>query len=493
MFKQAVSTPLNSTASNTYYANILGSGGMFDGSMVSTVRALVSPRIGSDSITVYWDNYHFSQERIGRYGELFPNELFPGDGDITNALNIVNFNSIVPADNAAAMSAIENYFGNIHPDYPRVEKVTVYYKKQLNVLCYVCPERKTAVVFTDNINIRQYHYLQCAIPAFLPWYFTKEQGISDAELELINSLRENKADHYLACIQRFVDNTNIYENYVRRSLESFETVFEQSEKQRVENDITALRRDIESYNQRIAEKNVQIRRQQLYLFGLENALKEDSSSELADYLLANKKVEFIGTYGTSLRVYIEDRLVNFDEEQARTLVDNPRSFVYFPRNQDVSHIIPPEDMKRLFTAVFIDRSLYIRCGAAIQINLNEVPSAVGNYAHPYSFDYSSKTTATPNPHLWWHNCFGGYQNPIMELANKRDYLGAVEQAIASVKSLHLMEGATVAPFMNTLYIGDRPNRCIELPDGSVVTPKEAIAFLKKEEQENGETDQTDAE
>ena len=43
-------------------------------------------------------------------------------------------------------------------------------------------------------------------------------------------------------------------------------------------------------------------------------------------------------------------------------------------------------------------------------------------------------------------------------------------------------------FMESLY-GVRinlNNKCIELPDGSTATPKEAIAWLKKQEEESDE-------
>ena len=46
----------------------------------------------------------------------------------------------------------------------------------------------------------------------------------------------------------------------------------------------------------------------------------------------------------------------------------------------------------------------------------------------------------------------------------------------------------MAEFMEGLY-GERTslnNKCIELPNGSTVTPKEAIVWLKKQEEESDE-------
>ena len=68
------------------------------------------------------------------------------------------------------------------------------------------------------------------------------------------------------------------------------------------------------------------------------------------------------------------------------------------------------------------------------------------------------------------------------------YIGAVSQCVASCKSLNFGDSVVMGEFMESLY-GTRTslnNKCIELPNGSTVTPKEAIAWLKKQEEESDE-------
>lgn len=71
----------------------------------------------------------------------------------------------------------------------------------------------------------------------------------------------------------------------------------------------------------------------------------------------------------------------------------------------------------------------------------------------------------------------------------RDYIGALEQCVASCKSLNWGDSTVMGTFMNTMWNSDDGynNRCIELPDGRVVKPAEAIKWLEQQEAENEQT------
>lgn len=82
---------------------------------------------------------------------------------------------------------------------------------------------------------------------------------------------------------------------------------------------------------------------------------------------------------------------------------------------------------------------------------------------------------------------GNYQRAINELLKNHNYIGAIEQCVASCRSLNFADSTVMQEFMRRLYGLSDYNvniRCIELPDGRVVEPKEAIVWLKEQEGEN---------
>ena len=68
------------------------------------------------------------------------------------------------------------------------------------------------------------------------------------------------------------------------------------------------------------------------------------------------------------------------------------------------------------------------------------------------------------------------------LLQKRDYIGAVEQCISAVKQLNWADSTVMNYFMGAMY-GDNSynNKCIELPDGNIVKPVQAIEWLESQE------------
>lgn len=65
---------------------------------------------------------------------------------------------------------------------------------------------------------------------------------------------------------------------------------------------------------------------------------------------------------------------------------------------------------------------------------------------------------------------------------RRDYITALEQCVASAKSLNLHDSAVIGRFMSHFANnGGTSYKAIELPDGKIVSPKEAIKWIEEQE------------
>ena len=136
-------------------------------------------------------------------------------------------------------------------------------------------------------------------------------------------------------------------------------------------------------------------------------------------------------------------------------------------------------------AIFLDQTLKMRFCSSYTFNLR------GNVRANQGHDYSAIEfrDCTPNTHIDRYHCMGNYERVINEMLMEHNYIGAIEQCMASTVSLNFSDGCVMEEFMRRMYgISDYSVniRCIELPDGKVVEPKEAIEYLKSQNTQEGE-------
>lgn len=492
MFRSVINaTPLTSDAANSFFQNIRGDYFHGDVTFLSTLRALVAPRMAEgDRIALSFSetNYTVDHVRNNSTGRMIDaicgcaNALSGRDGEI----QIHSFVSQTQDDNYACLELIKSSFEQQYSGWHRLSKVTDFFRKTFYVLCFINPEKKSVYLFTDKMDIKKMHYLQCSIFAFLPWYFDPEAGVSEIEMELINSLREKKPDKYEDCIARIASQYDFRTQKIRNLLAGFETRYEKLECERVKRDIRNCLEQIDYLNDQIAE-NLRVKAdKEIRLLGLETKIQqgESADSEIMEYFLCNDKLVLEEVTDSDMIFSCMDYLTYFDEDIAKKMIDNPRSYVYRPSGRMCNNFIKAEDMKKLMNAIFIDQTLRIKMCSAYRFALNGNVRALGGHSYGYEF-----RECTPNTHIDRYNCMGSYETTINRLLKNNDYIGAIEQCVASCKSMNFADSIVMEEFMRRMYgISDyRVNiRCIELPNGKVVEPKEAIEWLQAQERQEPE-------
>ena len=77
---------------------------------------------------------------------------------------------------------------------------------------------------------------------------------------------------------------------------------------------------------------------------------------------------------------------------------------------------------------------------------------------------------------------GNYIEPINRALQKRDYITALEQCIASAKSLNFHDSTVMENFVRQFTSNSGGSyKALELPDGRVVTPRDAIKWIEEQE------------
>lgn len=480
MFKQGiVRTALSGSAADSYFKNVTGDYYGSDCSFVSTLRALVAPRLPQgEEISVSFGHSTFSAAVLEEATTSRAISLICSDMYCTN--NHVYVHSIQSGSQAsidANFALLEKEFTRVYQGFHQLEKVTDFYRKSFKVLCFINPESKCTALFCDNLDLRKVHYLQCAILAILPWYFNPDDGVSDDEMALIQSLRKTTPDDYIACIEKIAAQYDFESGRIKQLLRGFETRYEKVEIERVRNEISRVDSYIEDLGRKYVEYNKQRDDYCIRLLGLETrvAQSSDEDSEIMKYFLCNKHLYLEDVISTTIKFAAMDYLTYFDEEAARKYIDNDHSYLYYYCGD--SGGISREQLKRLLNAIFIEETLKIKFCAAYQFNLNGNVSALTS--HDFA-QYGVFGEYMPNPHIDRYHCMGNYESRINKLLSDRNYISALEQCIASAKSLNMHDSTVMQEFVKQLCgSGNKNIKCIELPDGTVVKPKAAIAWLEE--------------
>ena len=242
MFRKTINeTPFTSQAANCCFSNISGTAWNHDVSFVSTLRALLADRIPAEEqvkLVITSRSLRASQARRGA-SSILESFIIPNPGDI----HVSHFSSTTE-DNETWMSLIENHFIDAFgQSWRRISRVTDFFRKTFKVVCFVNDADKSVCLFTDGMDTRRLHYLQCAVFAFLPWYFDPEKGVSELEMELIQSLRENSADKYENCLEKMILKYDLREAEIRRLLSGFETRLEKSRIDSLTNQVNGIIND----------------------------------------------------------------------------------------------------------------------------------------------------------------------------------------------------------------------------------------------------------
>ena len=483
MFRSIIrSSPLVDDTANEFFKNIKGRSYNEDISFLSTLRALVAPRMTEDdSLFLHFGSTAYSARDVASHPASNVIRAMCTDYDMRER-GVIYVHSCRGAQDGAyaCLELLKSGFCKEFTEWQRLEKVTDFYRKQFFVMCFINPTLKSVIIFVDNLDMRKMHYLQCSIFAFLPWYFDPAQGVSELEMELINSLREKTPEKYHEVIAKIASQYDFRACKIRKLLKGFESKSDRIERDELKNRIADILNNVDYLNRQISDNLKSKNDLDVKLLGLEARLSGcNEESEIMDYFLCNQKLVLLNVSDSIMRFGVKTYIEYFDEDMASSMISNMHSYIYYPDGSDGSAIIPKESMNKLMKAIFVDQILKVRVCAAYEFNLSGNVHPLQDFGFGYEFN-----DCVPNPHIDGFRCLGNYTRTINELLLSRDYITAIEQCVASAKSLNFGDSPVMNLFSSSLYgIDDSGynNKCIELPSGEVVDPKGAIAWLEEQE------------
>lgn len=460
MFQDCLcSTNLCNDVMHSDLSPITGDNYSGDVTFVSTLRALLLRRMSKD------DHVRLMLNRD------------PSGTDIRCAFSIPDGTIYILSvnHNLELFDKIENYCEGTD-GYRLISKVSIFYKKSFRVLCYVNYENGSVVMFVEDLDLRKWHYLQCSIVAFLPWFFESgdpQKGLTESEIDLIKSLRYKTSNRYKTCLCKIAEEIDVRKFRITQLLSGFEKRISESEIQRLDSKISYNDSRIFDLNRKISELIKENNNHKTMVLGFKGKMKTETESELMEYFIHNHDLFLDEVYENEITFAVKAYCENYDEDAALSMVDNTHADIYdvadnrgYDRN----------DAKKLLHAIFIEQKLRFKFCAAYHICIGGEVSGIRGYQPTSGYN-----DCIPNDHINSYACLGQYSMYINECLSRCDYIGAIAQCIASCRSLNFCDSAVMDRFAETFFTNS--GKFIELPDGNMVTVIEAIEWLKNKEKE----------
>jgi hypothetical protein len=308
------------------------------------------------------------------------------------------------------------------------------------------------------------------IPKYIPALFA-DNPLTAEETALLKSTGSKFAPEYEELIAECTRGPDLRTELIRFKLAGFESAFERMKMGDIQRNISSVQCDYDIQLSSLQLLAQRIQELKYTLAGLECAVNSrGGDSELMEYFICSKNLNLINVTSTLIEFTVHCCADVYNEEAFEQYVSNHHGYMY----NGISTAVTKPQKERLYRALFGSRKLKLRMCAAFRADMQTGLKAVQHYTFP-----AESSTYFPNPHIQNHGCTGTYAARFQEYMNKQDYAGAIEQASVSARNLNFYDSAVIGNLAGTLF--NSTIKCIEKPDGTLLTPSEAIYELEEEE------------
>jgi len=480
--KSILGTTLTGEAADRLFSNITDYDAP-DQSFLATLRALLRKRLPPDKTVhlsckkIYLSVNEITNMTVSQcMGRFLPVEVThqPSSGYNISGYNIFIVHTTTPDAGEKMLEIMRTNAGvgkRNMTSYTLREDLRVFYARTINALFYTDTNERNTVIFTDKLELKHFHILQMMIPKYLPLLFT--DSLTDWEVALLKSTGNKSAVDYETMIGEFAKDIDIRAEIIRTKLEGFETAFERLRVSEIRNEINRHQNDYNSYLSLLRELSQKIQNCQYTLAGLECAINNHAGdSELMEYFMCNKNLNLIQVTGTTMEFVSHGYADVYDVDAFEKYVENHNGYLY----NNISSAVTKTQMEKLYRAIFGDCRYKLRLCAAYTADMR-----TGLIAYKYYNFPPESINYLPNPHIQKFGCIGDYASRFHEYMQKKDYVGAIDQAVVSGRNLNFYDSTVMSNFAQELSCTIK--KCIEKSDGTLITPLEAINEL-----EGGETE-----
>lgn len=484
--KEITGLTLANEVADTLFPNIGGNKFRYDVSFTATLRALLYKRVPEEeSINVRMSSSRYSKgELYGASAKDCVRAFLRGThimSGVPGTLQIHSFDN-TEENNATCFEAIDNGGMDVLKGYVQMRDMSVFMgQKKIKARFFLNKDANSALIFIERLDMKKWHLLQAFLPRYLPKCF-EGKPLEEDEQKLLKTLTTRYAPDYEEQIETFAKRFDFRTQVVRSKLKGFELRFERDKLNNIRNQIAEVNQRIQNLDEQFKSYYQQLTDLTTNELGLVAKLRatdeaDAGDTEFMEYFLCNKSLNLVSVRGSTIEFIVTTTISSFDPDVFDSSIHSSGSFFYrhYETGEKYENAeMTDERIKRLMLAIFQDEKLKLRVCAAYKLNFGD-----GGYYGLKNYTYPEEILRdhTPNQHIQHYACLGNNQTYIRRAMINRDYINAVALCCASATNINFTEANTGTFFMQKICANDA-GRIIEMPDGSTMTPLDAVKWLE---------------
>ena len=342
------------------------------------------------------------------------------------------------------------------------------------VFIRLMPTENTVCIFAEKITFPVWHCIQFFIPKFFRIF--KEKPLTKEEIAFLETLTHKVSSNYITKATELANEDSFRSFVIKDQLEAFEKKLFEQKVHAAERNLQSLENEM----QRAMEEYRKACEKRVEAIALVSGLKTmadqtDEHTDLQDYLLNNPRICCVSLSDSIISFIVKTYLAPHHIEEWEVMSKGNKIFgQYVQYGSKVFN--NAENIKLLLDAILSEnRCLKLRMCAYFEMDyFGSTVTSRSRYA--YASKNKSLKDYIPNPHLYFHNCFGQNKLAIVEQLVSGDAIGAIECAIACTQRVNIAEGMSFKPFVE--YLLSCKEKCLVTEDGKEMSPEEAVEYLK---------------
>lgn len=472
MFGQIVNNlQLTSPAADEIFKNCAGDSFRNDSMFLAVLRTIVVPRMKQGeslrlAVTdVSASSYDADCDSKGLFTAISESGA---DADAHDRITVVNLRCSYQKSEETIGKLDDSALTEKGFELDSVRATYIKQQAKTDAKIYRNPETRAVLIIVANLSVVVWHLLAASVCKLLPWFFVERPARDDPEtIAVLNSIViQDNPDEFLRLMAEAARKYDFRSAGIRRQLEGFERKYDEGALRRVKDSAEQLRQTIANHYAAAAQKNRELHEKLVMMSSLEDSIANGGSNELMEYFLVNKHLELMDAGSDWFEFAVGDYYIDmWDEDAADLAIEKPSSAIYkgFHTREEKAKA------KKFFQACFQQETIRIKVCAAYRLYSYGSCDARSGYAYP---DWMQE--CSPNPHTEYFSCLGGHAPIINQACNSGNYVGAVEQCCASARNLNFSDGVVMSRWSEEFFALNK--HCVELPDGSCVTPMEAVEW-----------------
>lgn len=358
--------------------------------------------------------------------------------------------------------------------YKENKTVSIYVKQNamVDVKLYINKEKKTTFLVIDRAAVIRKRFdtalnSACSLsPILFPWLDT----VSNENLTVLKELGCRHTESLKALMDAILNDDGLKESRLREITKGLCVSRFAERLEQIDYEYGNMNTKINSYYAQIRAAQAELEKLLETKECLEERIKrgDELDEEIFNYLMSQKNIMVVDRVNDKLLLRAYGDLDYIDELMYKAyIVNGSRSSNLIDR---LSEYYREKDVRKFFSYCWGDEPRYhMQVYADFEVSNDAYISRDSDYVCR-----DKPENCICAPHIMLYNCFGSFQDIVVEAQRNHDFIAAFNVAVTAVRNLNLTDGIVCSSFASMLCENRKSLRFIRDNEGNLFTLDEVM-------------------